>query len=77
MKHDPALATLLYEALAEPIGLLCQGEPSFEVARARLYQTRRQLADPDLEVLQLRASPFPGGNLVICKATVQVSSNGP
>lgn len=71
---DPALAALLYEALAEPIGLLCNASPDLERARAKLYATRRALADPALEALQFRASPWPSeGNLVICKATVEIA----
>ena len=73
---DPGLAGLLYEALGEPIGLLCQAEPTFEKGRQRLYQTRARLGDPALEGLQFRASPFEGGNLVIVKDIVKVGSNG-
>lgn len=64
---DPTLSSLLYEALASPVGLLCHASPSFEKARAKLYQTRVALGDPALETLQFRASPFPEGNLVITK----------
>lgn len=72
---DPILSSLLYEALAEPIGLLCQASPDFERGRAKLYQTRAKLGDPALDVLQFRASPFPDeGNLIIVKETVQVPS---
>lgn len=71
---DANLAALLYEALGEPIGLICQAAPDFERARAKLYQTRAKLGDPELEALQFRASPFPEeGNLIIIKETVQVS----
>jgi len=63
---------LLYAALAEPIGLLCQGEPSFALARQRLYAARKKLGDPALDILQFRASPFPEGNLVIVKESIQL-----
>jgi len=56
---------LLYLALAEPIGLLLQAEP-VERARQRLYATKRQLADPQLDCIQIRLSPLEGGNLVLC-----------
>lgn len=73
---DPLLSALLYEALGEPIGLLCLATPDFERGRAKLYQTRAKLADPELEILQFRASPFPEeGNLIIVKETVQVSQS--
>ena len=56
---------LLYQALGEPIGLLLQcSNPG--MARQRLYQARVQAADPALAGLQIRMSPFPDGNLVIC-----------
>jgi hypothetical protein len=71
-KFDPALQALLYQALAEPIGVLCSVEPNLETARQRLYAARRAAQDPDLSVLQFRASPFAEGNLVIVKETVQV-----
>lgn len=69
---DPALASLLYSALAEPIGLLCEAEPDFAIARARLYATRSKLGDPELDQLQFRASPWPEGNLVIVKSKIEV-----
>ena len=74
---DPALSALLYAALSQPIGLLCTCQPDFDTARAKLYATRRQLADQRLEVLQFRASPFPEGELVITKATVQIAAAEP
>lgn len=66
------LEALLYQALAEPIGLVCQAEPSFELGRQRLYAARKRIADPDLDGLQLRASPFPEGNLLIIRETIKI-----
>lgn len=74
---NPELTELLYQALGEPIGLLCHAEPDFETARARLYSTRAKLADPDLATLQFRASPFNAGNLMIVKETIQLSKKPP
>lgn len=74
-KSDPALQVLLYQALAEPMGLLCQANPDLETARQRLYAARRAAADPDLDVLQFRASPFAEGNLVIVKETVEIKAH--
>ena len=74
---DPAIAALLYEALAAPIGLICQASPDFEKARAKLYATRTKLGDPALASLQFRASPFEDGNLVITKSTVELPRNAP
>lgn len=74
-KDDQILGSLLYSALAEPIGLLCQAEPDFATARQRLYAVRRRLGDQALEVLQFRASPFAEGNLLVVKETVKVEKN--
>lgn len=61
-----ALTSLLYEALAEPIGLLvATADP--DRLRQRLYQLRTLADDPELERLQIAASPIPGGELVIVK----------
>lgn len=73
MRGKPDFDALLYAALAEPIGLLCQAEPDFATARQRLYSARKKLGDPALEILQFRASPFPEGNLVIVKETIRVT----
>lgn len=59
----------LYLALAEPVGLLLATSDTAR-ARQRLYQARARLADPGLEVLQFRASPYPDGDLVITKVRV-------
>ena len=60
------LTLLLYQALAEPIGLLLAAEPP-ETIRQRLYQARAAASDPALAILQIRRSPFADGTLVICK----------
>lgn len=61
------LGKLLYEALAEPIGLVLNA-PDPARARQQLYAARKRMSDPDLAVLQIRMSSFAEGNLVICKA---------
>lgn len=68
------LKAILYSAMADPIGLLLQVS-DFSRARQALYRARAEAADPDLAVLQFRASPgLPEGNLIIVKERVQVSS---
>jgi len=57
---------ILYLALAEPIGLLV-GTNDVAAARARFYAARRLAQDPALAVLQVRASPVAGGELVMIK----------
>ena len=59
---------LLYEALAEPIGLVVQVS-DFPLAQSRLYAARRKSGDPSLAVLQLRRSPYnPDGELWITRS---------
>lgn len=68
---------LLYQALAEPIGLgLWASDPQRAVQR--LYQARAKLADPQLAVLQFRQVAWEDEgegeiNLVICKRRLQLS----
>ncbi len=57
---------ILYIALGEPVGLLIRTN-DLNGARARFYAARRLAMDPALAVLQLRASPVEGGELVIIK----------
>ena len=61
---DQALRAILFQALAEPVGLLIRTN-SLERARQQFYQARRGF--PDLAQLSLRASPFPDGELVIVR----------
>ena len=54
-----------HAALVEPIGIIvCTPDP-LEL-RDDLYEVRREEADPSLAVLEVRMSPFPEGDLVIC-----------
>lgn len=62
---------LLYQALAEPIGLLVQTD-NFRLLTARLYRARQEANDPDLAVLQFRQSPVEGGELIIVKETIEL-----
>jgi hypothetical protein len=57
---------ILYIALGEPIGLLIKTN-DLNGARARFYAARKLAQDPALAVLQMRASPVEGGELVIIK----------
>lgn len=56
----------LYQALAEPIGLLLRTS-DVPRARTRLYAARKALADPALAGLQIRMSPLPEGDIIIVK----------
>jgi hypothetical protein len=57
---------LLYQALAEPFGLLLTTN---DVARAKaqIYAARKLASDPELDCLQLRTSPFTEGELVLVR----------
>ena len=59
------LLQILSTALSEPIGLLLQTSDPAR-ARAALYKARTDSGDPRLAILQIRMSPFPDGDLVIC-----------
>lgn len=67
---------LLYQALAEPIGLVIKCL-DFEAFRTRLYKIKSTLADPDLACLQFRRSPFVEGNLIITKYQVEPKRAAP
>jgi hypothetical protein len=62
----PELLAILQSAMAEPIGLVLRTSDPTR-ARAALYKARAEAQDPQLACLQIRTSPFPDGNLVICK----------
>ena len=60
-----ALLVILQTAADEPLGLILRTSDTAR-ARALLYKIRAESGDPRLASLQLRASPFPEGDLVIC-----------
>jgi hypothetical protein len=60
------LQAILYQALAEPVGLLLRATDP-ERARQRLYKARSELGDPALARLQIRISPLDEGELVLVK----------
>lgn len=70
------LADLLYQAAAQPIGLLIRTS-SPERAQQRLSQVKYQLKDPSLQGLQIRLSPWPEGDLAIVQRKVLVASDEP
>lgn len=71
MAGNSTLRTLLYEALAQPIGLLIETSDR-QVFTQRLYKARRDAGDPALNQLQFRASPLGEGTLIIVKERVEV-----
>ncbi len=74
MNIQDSLRAIMYQALAEPIGLLlaCSDWPK---ARQALYRARAEAADPALACLQFRASPgIEGGNFIIVKQKVEVNA---
>ncbi len=74
MSASQDFKAILYQALAEPIGLLLQVS-DFSKARQAFYRARAEAQDPALSILQLRASPgLPGGNLIILKQKITVGN---
>lgn len=65
------LGRILYQALAEPIGLVLR-TGDFVKARQRLYTARTAAQDTALDGLQFRAWSGTEGNLVIVKDKIQV-----
>jgi len=65
------LRAIMYQALAEPIGLLVSTN-DFARARAAFYRARAETGDPELAGLQFRASPgIDGGELLIINQKLQ------
>lgn len=60
-----ALLIILQAALDEPLGLLIRTSDTTR-CRAALYKARTDSGDARLSSLQIRMSPFPDGDLVIC-----------
>lgn len=67
------LQEIMYLALSEPVGLLLQTSDR-ERARQAFYRARSAASDPALAELQFRVSPFPEGDLVICRQRVMQSA---
>lgn len=64
-------ASILYQAFAEPIGLLLTCSDAGK-ARQALYAARRASADEALDCLQIRM--WPDGGLVIVRGTAPASA---
>lgn len=63
---QPITMTLLYDALAEPIGL-CIETPDPERARQKLYRLRAESGDKDLDILSFVTSPSSPTQLWLIK----------
>lgn len=63
---QPISLTMLYDALAEPVGL-CIETPDPERARAKLYRLRDQAGDVDLASLSFVTSPTSPTQLWLIK----------
>ena len=69
------LATsILYSALAEPIGLAIWVSNRTR-AKMRLYAARKAVSDPALDDLQIRESPFLDYDLIIVHRRVRDVDN--
>lgn len=70
---------IMYQALGEPIGLLCQTN-DFNRARSTFSAAKKKAQDPALDQLEFRGSPLKGGDFIIIKgqpvATAQLQDLG-
>lgn len=67
--------SLLYQALGTPLGLVVRVS-DFDLARNKLYSARKEAADPDLEIIQLRRSPYEANTIWIVKSRPIPSQKG-
>lgn len=67
---------VLYHALADPIGLLCQTSDQNR-ARQRLYTARAKAGDQALAGLQIRLVDLPDGNLAIVNEKIDLTRREP
>ena len=67
---------LLLEAVQEPIGILVATN-DFERARQKFYSVRREAKMPELDQLQIRMSPFSGGELIIINSRIKLKVEAP
>lgn len=59
--------TILYDALRAEHGLCVSIADSFQKAQQRFYQARAQSADPSLDILSIRPSPYGPSEIWIVK----------
>jgi len=74
MTQTQQMQLLLYEALAEPIGLLLTSNDPPR-ALQRLQAARREARDPELAQLIIRVSPIAEGEIVITKVRVELPAS--
>jgi hypothetical protein len=67
------LTQVLYDALAEPVGLLLQVD-DFEGTRRGLYAARAAALDPQLSVLAIWPCDLDGGNMMVLKPPSKAST---
>jgi len=73
MKKKDEFLMLLLEAVQEPIGLLISTN-DFERARQKFYAVRREAKMPELDGLQIRMSPFSGGELILVNSKIKLEA---
>jgi len=66
-REHQRLLGILYQALAEPIGLLVASDNP-QAARQRLYAARRLSGDASLAVLRIALSPLAQQQLLVIRA---------
>jgi len=65
---DLELASLLYQALQSPCGIVVRTN-NFQLARQKFYATRREIQDSSLAELQFRQGPLDPAELWISKTS--------
>jgi hypothetical protein len=73
MNKKDEFLMLLLEAVQEPIGILVATN-DFERARQKFYAVRREAKIEALDQLQIRMSPFSGGELIIVNSKIKLEA---
>lgn len=73
MSKKDEFLMLLLQAVQEPIGLLIATN-DFERARQKFYAVRREANMPELDGLQIRMSPFSGGELILVNSRIKLEA---
>lgn len=63
--RDELILATMRRAMAEPIGLLLQTQDP-KGLRQIMYRIRSKYGDSSLVELQIRFSPLPDGDLILC-----------
>ncbi len=74
--NEADIQAMLYEALAQPVGLLLTSDDPTR-AREAIYRARAKLADEELGRLQVRLVDLPDGQIAIVKGALMPKGQEP